>query len=189
MKIGLYFGSFNPVHVGHLIIANHVVNNTSLDQVWFVVSPQNPFKNTNSLLNEYHRLHLVNIAIDGETRLRASNVEFKLPKPSYTIDTLTYLHEKYPDHEFSIIMGSDGFQNLNKWKNYETLVKNYSFYIYKRPGFEVEENFGATTTILNAPLLDISSTAIRTMIKEKKSIRFLVPDVVNEEIERNAYYR
>jgi len=189
MKIGLYFGSFNPVHVGHLIIANHVVNNTDLDQVWFVVSPQNPFKNTNSLLNEYHRLHLVNIAIDGETRLRTSNVEFKLPKPSYTIDTLTYLQEKYPDHEFSIIMGSDGFQNLNKWKNYETLVKNYSFYIYKRPGFEVEENFGATITILNAPLLDISSTAIRTMIKEKKSIRFLVPDVVNEEIERNAYYK
>jgi nicotinate-nucleotide adenylyltransferase len=189
MTIGLYFGSFNPVHVGHLIIANHIVANTNLDQVWLVVSPQNPFKNTASLLNEYHRLHLVNIAIDGETKLRASNVEFKLPKPSYTIDTLTYLTEKHPEHQFAIIMGSDGFQNLNKWKNYETLVKNYPFYIYKRPGFEISETFGATLTILDAPLLDISSTRLRYMIKEKKSIRFLVPDVVKEEIERNGYYR
>ena len=189
MKVGLYFGSFNPVHVGHLIIANHIINNTDLTQVWFVVSPQNPFKNSASLLNEYHRLHMVNIAIDGENRLRASNVEFKLPKPSYTIDTLTYLKEKYPEYEFAIIMGSDGFQNLDKWKNYQLLVKNYPFYIYKRPGFEVTETFGANVIILNAPLLDISSTAIRNMVKEKKSIRFLVPDAVKEEIERNAYYR
>jgi len=189
MKVGLYFGSFNPVHVGHLIIANHIVTNTDLTQVWFVVSPQNPFKNSASLLNEYHRLHMVNIAIDGENRLRASNVEFKLPKPSYTIDTLTYLKEKYPEYEFAIIMGSDGFQNLDKWKNYQLLVKNYPFYIYKRPGFEVTETFGANVTILNAPLLDISSTEIRNMVKEKKSIRFLVPDAVKEEIERNAYYR
>jgi len=189
MKIGLYFGSFNPVHVGHLIIANHIINNTGLSQLWFVVSPQNPFKNASSLLNEYQRLHLVNIAIEGEAKLRASNVEFKLPKPSYTIDTLTYLKEKYPDYEFAIIMGSDGFQNLNKWKNYEMLVKHYSFYIYKRPGFEITDTFGAAVTVMNAPLLDISSTAIRNMIKEKKSIRFLVPDIVKEDIERNAYYR
>ena len=189
MTVGLYFGSFNPVHVGHLIIANHIISNSDLDQLWFVVSPQNPFKNSSSLLNEYQRLHLVNIAIEGEARLRASNVEFKLPKPSYTIDTLTYLKEKYPDYQFAIIMGSDGFQNLNKWKNFETLVKHYHFYIYKRPGFEIADTFGATLTIMNAPLLDISSTAIRNMIKEKKSIRFLVPDIVKEEIERNAYYR
>jgi nicotinate-nucleotide adenylyltransferase len=189
MTIGLYFGSFNPIHVGHLIIANHIVNTTSLQQVWFVVSPQNPFKNTTALLNEYHRLHLVNIAIDGETKLRASNVEFKLPKPSYTIDTLTYLTEKHPEHQFTIIMGSDGFQNINKWKNYQTLVKNYPIYIYKRPGFDITETFGANVHILDAPLLDISSTRIRNMIKEKKSIRFLVPDVVKEEIERNGYYR
>ncbi len=189
MKIGLYFGSFNPVHVGHLIIANHILNTTDLNQVWFVVSPQNPFKNSSSLLNEYHRLHMVNIAIEGETKLRASNVEFKLPKPSYTIDTLTYLKEKYPENKFAIIMGSDGFQNLDKWKNYELLVKNYPIYIYKRPGFEVTETFNARITILNAPLLDISSTAIRKLVKEKKSIRFLVPDTVKEEIERNAYYR
>lgn len=189
MKVGLYFGSFNPIHVGHLIIANHVVNNTILDQVWFVVSPQNPFKQSNSLLNEYHRLHMVSIAIDGETKLKASSAEFKLPKPSYTIDTLTYLQEKHPDYEFSIVMGSDGFQNLNKWKNYENLVKNHAFYIYIRPGFEITENFGADINMLKAPLLDISSTGIRNLIAEKKSIRFLVPDIVKEEIERNAYYR
>jgi nicotinate-nucleotide adenylyltransferase len=189
MTIGLYFGSFNPVHIGHLIIANHIVSNTGLDQVWFVVSPQNPFKNSNSLLNEYHRLHLVNIAIDGENKLRASNAEFKLPKPSYTIDTLTYLHEKHPDYKFAIVMGSDGFQNINKWKNFQTLINNYNFYIYKRPGFEITQTFGAGITQLEAPLLAISSTKIRQLIKDKKSIRYLVPDIVKEEIERNGYYK
>jgi nicotinate-nucleotide adenylyltransferase len=189
MKVGLYFGSFNPVHIGHLIIGNHIVNNSNLNQLWFVVSPQNPFKNTATLLNEYQRLHLVNIAIEGEVKLKASNVEFRLPKPSYTIDTVTYLKEKHPGYEFAIVMGSDGFQNLNKWKNYETLVKDYPFYIYKRPGFDINNSLGASVTIMDAPLLDISSTAIRAMIKEKKSIRFLVPDIVKEEIEKNAYYR
>jgi nicotinate-nucleotide adenylyltransferase len=189
MKIGLYFGSFNPVHVGHLIIANYIANSTDLEQVWFVVSPQNPFKPSSSLLNEYDRLNMVNIAIEGENKLRVSGVEFKLPKPSYTIDTLTYLHEKYPQHEFSIIMGSDGFQNLDKWKNYELLVKNYTFYIYKRPGFEIEKTFGARINQLNAPLLEISSTHIRNLIKEKKSIRYMVPDNVLKEIESNSYYK
>lgn len=189
MYIGLYFGSFNPVHVGHLIIANHVANNTELDQVWFVVSPQNPFKVSASLLNEYHRLHLIKSAIEGESRLRASSVEFKLPKPSYTVDTLAYLREKHPEHRFAIIMGSDGFQNLDKWKNYEVLVKELPFFIYKRPGFEVTNTWGASVTQLEAPLLDISSTRIRNMIREGKSIRFLVPDCVKEEIENNNYYR
>ncbi len=189
MKIGLFFGSFNPIHVGHLIIANHVANNTDLNQVWFVVSPQNPFKQSSSLLNEYHRFHMIQSAIDGENKLRASSVEFKLPKPSYTVDTLTYLAEKHPEHEFSLIIGSDGFQNLNKWKNYEVLVKNHSFFIYKRPGFEITEVWGADIILLSAPLLEISSTRIRDLIKEKKSIRFLVPDCVKEEIERNSYYR
>jgi nicotinate-nucleotide adenylyltransferase len=189
MHIGLYFGSFNPIHVGHLIIANHIANFTELDQVWFVVSPQNPFKNSASLLNEYDRLNMVNIAIEGENKLRASSVEFKLPKPSYTIDTLTYLHEKYPQHTFSIVMGSDGFQNIDKWKNFELLVKNYSFYIYKRPGFEITNNYNATIELLKAPLLDISSTHIRNLIKDRKSARFLVPDKVLEEIEKNNYYK
>lgn len=189
MKVGLYFGSFNPVHIGHLIIANHVAYHTDLKQVWFVVSPQNPFKKSAGLLNEYHRLHLIRLAIEGENKLRASSVEFKLPKPSYTVDTLAYLRENYPDHEFSIIMGSDGFQNLNKWKNYEVITANHNIYIYKRPGFEVTEKHGATVEILEAPLLDISSTRIRELIRNKDSIRFLVPDTVKEEIERNGYYR
>jgi len=189
MKIGLYFGSFNPVHIGHLIIANHVINNTSLEQVWFVVSPQNPFKQSASLLNEYHRLYMINAAIEGEKQLRASSVEFKLPKPSYTVDTLTYLKEKHPEHEFSLIMGSDSFQNLDKWKNYTVITRNYPLYIYKRPAFDVDNNMGATITLLSAPLLEISSTRIRELIAEKKSIKFLVPDVVKEEIEANGYYR
>ena len=126
MKIGLYFGSFNPIHTGHLIIAMHIINNTDLDEVWFVVSPRNPFKKSAGLLNEQHRLALVKIAIEGETKLKASNAEFKLPKPSYTIDSLVYLSEKYTGHTFSVIMGSDSFQNINKWKNYEQMLSNYN---------------------------------------------------------------
>jgi nicotinate-nucleotide adenylyltransferase len=189
MKIGLYFGSFNPVHIGHLIIANHAVNETDLNQVWFVISLQNPFKQSASLLNEYHRLHLIKSAIDGENNLRASSVEFNLPKPSFTIDTLIYMKEKYPEHDFCILMGSDGFQNINKWKNYQVIVNNYQIYIYKRPGFGIIETFGATIHVLDAPLLEISSTHIRELIKNKKSIRYLVPDVVKEEIEMGGYYR
>lgn len=189
MKIGLYFGSFNPVHTGHLIIANHAVNETDLNQVWFVVSPQNPFKQAASLLNEYHRLHLIKLAIDGEKGLRASAVEFNLPKPSYTVDTLAYLKEKHADHEFCILMGSDGFQNIHKWKNYEVILQNHLIYIYKRPQFEVQDTKGARVHVLAAPLLEISSTHIRDLIKQKKSIRFLVPDIVKEEIETGGYYR
>jgi len=189
MKIGLYFGSFNPVHHGHLIIANHVVQSTALDQVWFVVSPQNPLKPAAGLLNEYHRLFLVNAAIDGEKNLRASDIEFKLPKPSYSIETLTYIKEKYPQHDFSIIMGSDSYRNLPRWKNYEQLIKNTEFFIYVRAGFEtIPEYKNAKTHILDAPLLQISATHIRNILKEGKSIRYLVPDSVKEEIERNSYY-
>lgn len=189
MKVGLYFGSFNPVHHGHLIIASHVVQSTTLDQVWFVVSPQNPLKPAAGLLNEYHRLFLIKSAIDGENHLRASDIEFKLPKPSFTIDTLTYMKEKFPQHDFSIIMGSDSYQNLPRWKNYEQLLKNAEFYVYIRAGFEkIPEYRNAQAHILDAPLLQISATHIRNMLKEGKSIRFLVPDSVKEEIERNRYY-
>jgi nicotinate-nucleotide adenylyltransferase len=188
MKIGLYFGSFNPIHTGHLIIANNIANNTELDEVWFVVSPQNPFKNTNSLLNEQHRLSLVKIAIEGEKKLKASNVEFKLPKPSYTADTLLYLSEKYPKHIFSIIIGSDSFQNIEKWKNYKYIINNYNIFIYKRPGFQIK-NTTENITIVDAPLLEISSTQIRKNIREKKSIRYLVTDAVMEEIENKGYYK
>ena len=189
MNIGLYFGSFNPVHTGHLIIASHVVNETSIQQVWLVVSPQNPFKTTAGLLNEYHRLHLVNLAIEDETRIRASDIEFKLPRPSYTIDTLTYLREKYPQHQFSIIMGSDGFQNLPKWKHADLLISEYPIIVYKRPGFDITDTWGSSVQVLDAPMLDISATHIRNNIREGKSVRYLVPDKVREEIEKNNYYR
>ena len=189
MKIGLYFGSFNPVHCGHLIIAKHILNGTDLQQVWMVVSPQNPLKKASTLLNEYARLHLIQTAIEGEYNLRVSKVEFDLPKPSYSVDTLAYLTEKYPTHEFAIIMGSDSFCNLSKWKNYDVIVKNYKLYIYKRAGFEIKNSIEANIEILNAPLLDISSTYIRNLIKEKKSIRYLLPDNVMEEIMNNNYYR
>ncbi|MEO6719946.1 MAG: nicotinate (nicotinamide) nucleotide adenylyltransferase [Ferruginibacter sp.] len=189
MKIGLYFGSFNPVHIGHLIIANYVVNNTELQQLWFVISPQNPFKATKSLLNEYHRLHLINASIEGENKIKASNIEFQLPKPSFTIDTLTHLKEKYPQHEFSIIMGSDSFCNLSKWKNSELILRDYPLYVYKREGFEIDNTINAQVHLLEAPLLQISSTNIRQLIKEGKSIRYMVPDIVKEDIERNGYYK
>lgn len=189
MKIGLYFGSFNPIHIGHLIVASYVANHTEMEQVWFVVSPQNPLKPSSVLLNEYHRLHLVHLAVEEDLRLKASEVEFKLPRPSYTIDTLTYLQEKYPQYQFSIIMGSDSFQNLPHWKNFELLVKNYPFIIYKRPGFEVKDSWNASLTVLKAPILEISATEIRNNIKEGKTIRYLVTEKVREEIEQNRYYK
>lgn len=189
MKIGLYFGSFNPIHHGHLIIANYLLQSTDLDQVWLIISPQNPFKPSHGLLNEYHRLHLVQTALDGETRIRASDIEFKLPKPSYTIDTLTYLKEKYPTHTFAIIMGSDSYQNLDKWKNTSVIQQRYAIYVYERPGFPVRKDLATQLTIVDAPLLQISATKIREMIAVGKSIRYLVPDSVKEEIERNHYYK
>ena len=190
MRIGLYFGSFNPIHHGHLLIATYLLQNTSLQQVWFVVSPQNPLKPAASLLNEYHRLYLVQLAIEGEKDLKAQDIEFKLPKPSYTADTLTYLQEKYPGHEFSIIMGSDSFQNLPRWKNAEYLLKNYSIYVYRRPEHETLPAYEGARDIhiLDAPLLPISSTQIRKNIKDGFSIRYWVPEAVRFEIERNGYY-
>jgi nicotinate-nucleotide adenylyltransferase len=189
MKIGLYFGSFNPVHVGHLIIASHIADNTDIQQVWFIVSPQNPLKKSISLLNAYHRLHLVQLAIEDDIRLKASNVEFNLPKPSYTIDTLAYLREKYPQHEFFVILGSDSFSNLQKWKNYEQLISENTFIVYPRPGFPISEKITTNTIVVKAPFLEISSTMIREIIKAKKSIRYLVPEKVREEIEENNYYK
>lgn len=189
MKIGLYFGSFNPVHTGHLIISNHILNETELEKVWFVVSPQNPFKTSASLLNEYDRLHLLKIATEGDSRIKISDIEFNLPKPSYTSITLAHLQEKYPDHQFALIMGSDSFHNLHKWKNCEYITAGYPVYVYQRPGFEITNHVNAKLTVVDAPLLQISATRIRQLIKDGKSIRYMVPDKVREEIERGSYYK
>ena len=189
MNIGLYFGSFNPIHVGHLIIVNHVLNITPLKKVWIVISPQNPFKTSAVLLNEYDRLHLVRLAVEDDNRIKASDVEFHLPKPSFTINTLTYLQEKYPEHAFSIIMGSDSYSNLAKWKNYDVILKNYPIYVYNRPGFEIKGKLTGQLIVLDAPLLQISATEIREFLKAGKSIRYLVPEKVREEIEQNRYYK
>lgn len=189
MKIGLYFGSFNPVHVAHLIIANHILNETDMDKIWFVLSPQNPFKSQSNLLNEYHRLHLVKVATENDNRIKASDIEFNLPKPSYTITTLTYLKEKNPEHEFCIIMGSDSFQNFHKWKNNEVIVKEYDIYVYMRPEFKITNHVNAKLHIVDAPLLQLSATQIRQNVKEGKSIRYLVPENVREEIEKGGYYK
>lgn len=190
MNIGLYFGSFNPIHIGHLIIANHIVQNTSLDQVWFVVSPQNPLKKSSTLLNEYHRLYLVQVSIEDEPSLKASDIEFRLPKPSYTINTLAYLQEKYPANQFSVIMGSDSYENLPSWKNYQQLIANFPVLVYERPGFKPSAIYErGRIEFLKAPLLEISSTYIRKIIREGKSIRYLVPEKVRIEIEHNGYYR
>ena len=159
MNIGLYFGSFNPIHIGHLIIANHAINENIVQKVWFVVSPQNPLKASGSLLNEYQRLFLVSLAIEDNVNFKSSDVEFRLPRPSYTIDTLTYLKEKYPEDCFSIIMGSDSFSNIPKWKNYEKIIGQNKILIYNRPGFVVEKPESQDMIILkDVPLLEISAT-------------------------------
>jgi nicotinate-nucleotide adenylyltransferase len=189
MKIGLYFGSFNPIHVAHLIIANHILNETAIEKLWFVVSPQNPFKIESNLLNEYHRLYLVKLATEDDNRIKASDIEFNLPKPSYTAVTLAYLKEKNPEHDFCIIMGSDSFQNLHKWKNSEAIIKDYEIFVYMRPGFEVTNYINARLTIVEAPLLQLSATQVRKYIQEGKSIRYLVPENVREEIEKGGYYK
>ncbi|WP_341834025.1 nicotinate (nicotinamide) nucleotide adenylyltransferase [Chitinophaga pollutisoli] len=189
MKIGLYFGSFNPVHTGHMIIANYMAYNTDLDKVWLIVSPHNPLKESASLLNEHHRLHLTEVAVDGEPKLRVSNIEFSLPRPSFTIDTLTYLTEKFPTQQFAVIMGSDSFQNIPRWKNYRQLLDNYEIYIYNRSQHPVTDTFGANCRIVDAPLLELSSSRIRQLIKEGKSARYMVPDAVWKYIQENNYYK
>jgi len=188
MHIGLYFGSFNPIHIGHLIIANHVLQHSEIDKIWFVISPHNPLKESHSLLNEYHRLHLVELAIESNPKFRASNVEFSLPKPSYTIDTLTYLSEKFPLERFSVIMGSDSFSNIARWKNYQQLLDQYELIIYRRPGFEVAKMNTGHIQVMDAPMLDISASFIRQQIQAKKSVQYLLPDPVWEYVRTNRYY-
>jgi nicotinate-nucleotide adenylyltransferase len=190
MKIGLFFGSFNPVHMGHMILANYMLEFTDLEQIWFVVSPHNPLKKKDSLLNERQRLHMVELAIDNNDQLKACDIEFKLPQPSYTINTLVHLKEKYPKHKFSLIMGSDNLESFHKWKNYEEILKHYFIYIYPRPNHDG----GILSThdhvkITAAPLIEISSTDIRHAIKSKKNIPYFVPAAVWQYITEMNFYK
>ncbi len=189
MKIGLFFGSFNPIHMGHMIIANYIKEYSDLDRIWFVVSPQNPFKKKASLLDDYQRLELVNRAIKGNDNFEASAIEFGLPQPSYTIDTLTFLREKYPSYTFKIIMGSDNLQHFHKWKNFEILLRDYELIVYPRPNYEVEnfEYEGKITTI-QAPLMEISSSLIRKMFAEGKKPTFFLEPSVFQYIEEMHFY-
>ena len=190
MKIGLFFGSFNPVHVGHMIIANHIVANTDLKRVWMVVSPQNPLKPKYTLAKDQDRLHLVRLAIGDNPNLEASDIEFKLPQPSYTVDTLAYLKEKYPKKEFALIMGGDNVATLKKWKNYETILENYDIYVYKRPNYELGEfEQHPHIHIIEAPMLEISATHIRSNIHQNKSIQYLVTEPVFRYLEGSSMYK
>src|ERR1700743_1984404 len=191
MKIGLLFGSFNPIHTGHLIIANYLANHTDLDKVWLVVSPQNPLKKYGDLINTYDRLEMAKLATENANNITVSDVELKLPQPSYTIDTLTHLKEQYPQHEFAIIMGSDNLVTLHKWKNYKMILRDYKIYVYPRPGYEnAEYASNPSGTITMTPLMELSATFIRKSLLEKKDVRYFLPDAVLEFIQsKNLYGR
>lgn len=192
MKIGLYFGTFNPIHVGHLIIANHLAEHSDLEQIWMVVTPHNPLKLKNTLLDDYQRLHLVRLATEDYTKIKPSDIEFKLPQPNYTVNTLAHLMEKYPQHEFSLIMGEDNLKSFHKWKNYEYILQHHDIYIYPRISEEAE-NFELKNHPrihkIDAPIVEISSTFIRDSIKNKKNIRPLLPHNVWEYVDHNNFYR
>jgi len=189
-KTGLFFGSFNPIHVGHMIIASYMANYTGLDEVWLVVSPHNPLKNKKGLGNMYDRLEMARIAAEPAENIKVSDIEFTLPQPSYTIDTLTYLHEKYPAKEFVLIMGADNLVSLKKWKNYEVLLKNYSIYVYPRPDADSSEWEGhPSITFTETPQMEISSTFIRNALKDHKNIQFLVPENVIAFMDSKNMYR
>lgn len=189
-NIGLFFGSFNPIHIGHLIIANIMAENTDLQKVWFVVSPQNPFKPSKGLLHEFDRYDMVKAAIADHYKLEASDVEFNLPKPSYTIHTLAYLTEKFPGKEFKVIIGEDNLENFTKWKNHEEILNQFGLYVYPRPHVTNSElKRHPHVKMIEAPLLDISATYIRNCIKNNKSIRYLVPEQVEQMIRIKDFYR
>lgn len=191
-KIGLYFGTFNPIHVGHLTIANHMVEFSDLDEVWLVVTPHNPHKKKKTLLDDIHRLAMVRIAVEEYPKLKASNIEFDLPQPNYTVNTLAYLEEKYPEAQFSLIMGEDNLKSLHKWKNYEVIVNRYDLYVYPRISEgNVENEFLAHGNIhrVAAPIMEISSTFIRKAIKDRKNIRPMLPQNVWEYLDEMNFYR
>ncbi|WP_373493222.1 nicotinate (nicotinamide) nucleotide adenylyltransferase [Aquiflexum sp.] len=181
MKIGLFFGSFNPVHIGHLIIANVMQDRTDLDEIWFVVSPQNPLKKQKSLIHEFDRLNMVELAIADHFYFRASDVEFHMPRPSYTIDTLTYLTDTHPQHDFKLIIGGDNLTHFHKWKNHEVILEQYGLYVYPRPG-ELNKIDHPNVRFVEAPLMDISATFIRQAIKGGNSVKYLLPETVEDYI-------
>ncbi|MBP1223284.1 nicotinate (nicotinamide) nucleotide adenylyltransferase [Flavobacterium sp. 1355] len=192
MRIGLYFGTYNPIHVGHMIIANHMAEFADLDQIWMVVTPHNPLKKKSTLLDDHQRLEMVYLATKDFPKIKPSDIEFKLPQPNYTVNTLVHLHEKYPKHEFSLIMGEDNLKTLHKWKNYEVLLDHYNIYVYPRISSEegnTELKSHPKIHIIDAPIVEISSTFIRNNIKEGKNIQPLLPPKVWEYIDHNNFYK
>ncbi|MBN2480593.1 MAG: nicotinate-nucleotide adenylyltransferase [Bacteroidales bacterium] len=188
MKTGLFFGSFNPVHMGHLMIAGYMAEFTDLEQIWFVISPQNPLKRKQTLLNDYERLIMLEQAIEGDQRFSVCDVELRMPKPSYTIDTLTYLTELYSMQEFVLIMGSDGLMTFHKWKNHEIIQQNYQRYVYPRPGFGVDPDKHHNILLVNAPRIEISSTFIRKAIRDERNIQYFLPPKVYRHILKMHFY-
>lgn len=189
MKIGLFFGSFNPIHIGHLIIANAMVEDTDLQRIWFVVSPHNPFKSAKSLLHEFDRLDMVRLAIEDNDAFEATDIEFKMPRPSYTIDTLAWLTDKHPQHQFKLIIGEDNLAGFHKWKNSAVILSDYGLYVYPRPGATPSElRSHPNVQLVEAPLVDISATYIRRRLQENKNIRYLVPAKVEDHIKIRRFY-
>lgn len=189
MKIGLFFGSFNPIHIGHLIIANIIYEVTELEEIWFIVSPQNPFKRNKNLLHEFDRYDLVQAAIGDEYHFRVSDVEFNMPRPSYTIDTLAVLSDKYPEHDFKLIIGEDNLASFPKWKNHEVILENHGLLVYPRPDSKpTEMDKHPNVRFVDAPKMDISATLIRKMIKSGHSVRYLLPDSVAGLIKARKFF-
>jgi len=192
MKIGLYFGTFNPIHIGHLVIANHVAEYSSVEQVWMVVTPHNPHKKKSTLLDDYHRLQMVFLATEDYPKIKPSDVEFKLQQPNYTVHTLAHLQEKFPQHEFSLIMGEDNLNSLHKWKNYEVILQNHDIYVYPRLATEsLNAEFVNHEKIhkIDAPVMELSSTFIREAIRTGKNVRPMLPHKVWEYVEHNLFYK
>ena len=190
MEVGLFFGSFNPVHIGHLIIANAMAEYAELDQLWFVVSPQNPFKKKKNLLHEFDRLYMVRQAIADNPKFNATDIEFKMPKPSYTIDTLTYLSEKYPQHRFKVVVGEDNLYNFHKWKNHQVILEQYGLLVYPRPNAQASDlTSHKNVKLVEAPQVEVSATFIRKAIQLGKSIKYLVPEEVEAYIKLKGFYK